>query len=78
MIISPAQCRAARALIGWSQAKLAEIAKVAPATIATFEAGKRLPYDRTLDDLKDALTAEGVIFLDDGALTGGGQGVRLK
>lgn len=76
--MSPAQCRAARALIGWSQAKLAEVAKVAPATIATFEAGKRIPYDRTLADLKDVLLAAGVVFLDDGALVEGGDGVRLR
>jgi len=53
------------------------VAKVAPATIATFETGKRIPYDRTLDDLKDALTAAGVVFLDKGAERVGGAGVRL-
>ena len=77
MTLSPAQCRAARALIGWSQSRLAQVAKVAPATIATFETGKRIPYDRTLDDLRDALTAAGVVFLDKGAERAGGAGVRL-
>lgn len=80
MTLSPAQCRAARALVGWSQSKLAEVAKVAPATIATiatFETGKRIPYDRTLDDRKDALSVAGVVFLDKGAERAGGAGVRL-
>ncbi|RWH94018.1 MAG: XRE family transcriptional regulator [Mesorhizobium sp.] len=75
MGISSAQCRAGRALIGWSQDQLAMAAKVAKATIANFEAGKRAPYDRTLLDLQTALEACGVIFL---AENGEGPGVRLR
>jgi hypothetical protein len=52
---------------------LASAAKVAKATIANFELGKRTPYDRTLDDLITALEAAGVEF------TNGEQpGVRLR
>jgi transcriptional regulator with XRE-family HTH domain len=73
MEFTPGQCRAARALIGWSQDQLASASKVAKATIANFEVGKRTPYDRTLDDLVAALEAAGVEF------TNGEQpGVRLK
>ncbi|QGM97795.1 helix-turn-helix domain-containing protein [Methylocystis parvus] len=75
MSLSPGQLRAGRALIGWSQDQLAEASKVAKATIANFEAGKRQPYPRTLDDLRDALEAAGVIFIDE---NGEGPGVRLK
>lgn len=77
MTISPAQCRAARALLGWSQGQLGEVSKVAKATIANFEAGKREPYERTLSDLKAALEEAGVTFLADGETAGGGPGVRL-
>ena len=37
--------------------------------------GKRQPHDRTLDDLRDALEAAGVIFV---AENGDGPGVRLR
>lgn len=75
MPISPAQCRAARALIGWSQDQLAEASKVAKATLANFELGKRTPYERTLADIERALEAAGVIFVEE---NGEGPGVRLK
>ena len=75
MPLTPAQCRAARALLNWSQAQLAEASKIATKTIANFELGKRQPHDRTLDDLRDALEAAGVIFV---AENGDGPGVRLR
>jgi transcriptional regulator with XRE-family HTH domain len=73
MEFTPGQCRAARALIGWSQDELATASKVAKATIANFELGKRSPYDRTLDDLRGALEAAGVEFTD-----GNQPGVRMR
>ena len=69
------QCRAARALVGWSQDELAEASKVGKATIANFELGKTKPYGRTLDDLIETLEAAGVEFI---AENGGGSGVRLR
>lgn len=75
MSLTAAQCRAARALIGWSQDKLATESKVAKATIANFEANRRTPYDRTLADLHATLESAGVIFV---AENGEGPGVRLK
>ena len=75
MPITASQCRAARGLIGWSQEQLASASKVAKATIANFELGKRSPYDRTLDDLIAAFEAAGVQFI---AENGEGLGVRLK
>ena len=75
MPISAAQCRAARALLGISQDELARLAKVAKATIANFEAGRRQPYDRTLDDVVLVLEANGVDFIPE---NGGGPGVRLR
>jgi transcriptional regulator with XRE-family HTH domain len=73
MEFTPGQCRAARALIGWSQDQLASASKVAKATIANFELCKRVPYDRTLDDLVAALEAAGIEFTN-----GKGPGVRLS
>ncbi|ESX28278.1 helix-turn-helix domain-containing protein [Mesorhizobium sp. M0030] len=74
MTLSPSQCRAARALVGWSQDQLAAASQVAKTTIANFEAGKRTPYDRTLVDLQAALEAAGVELIPQ---NGGGAGVRL-
>ena len=75
MSISPAQCRGARGLIGWSQSDLAEASKTATKTIADFERGARKPYDRTLEDIRDALEKAGVDFI---AENGGGPGIRLR
>jgi transcriptional regulator with XRE-family HTH domain len=75
MSLTSAQCRAARALLGWSQDQLAAASEVAKATIANFEAEKRAPYPRTLTDLQSALESAGVIFVEE---NGDGPGVRLK
>jgi transcriptional regulator with XRE-family HTH domain len=72
-VLTPAQCRAARGLLNWSQGNLAKLSKVARATLAAFEAGMRTPYPRTLEDIKRALEAAGVEF------TNGDQpGVRMQ
>ncbi len=70
-----AQCRAARALLGWSQDALAEASRVNKKTIADFERGARQPYDRTLRDLREAMERAGVEFIEE---NGGGAGVRFK
>ena len=73
--MTPAQCRAARALLGISQDDLAKASSVAKATIAAFELSQRRPYARTLDAMRVALESAGVIFV---AENGEGPGVRLK
>lgn len=73
--ISPSQCRAGRALLGWSQDQLEASSEVAKKTIADFERGARSPYPRTLKDIRHALEAAGVEFIDQ---NGGGPGVRLR
>lgn len=75
MNISAAQCRAARALLGWSQQDLCDAARVGRATLAKFESEKSEPYERTLRDIAAALAAAGVEFIP---ANGGGQGVRLS
>jgi transcriptional regulator with XRE-family HTH domain len=75
MSITPSQCRGARAMLSWSQDQLAEAAKMAKATIANFETGRRVPYDRTLAELRRTLEVVGAQFVDE---NGSGPGVRLQ
>jgi predicted transcriptional regulator len=71
--MTPAQCRAARALIELSQAGLAGAAAVPATVIADYETGAWIrPAD--LEALQRALERAGVEFID----VGGGPGVRLK
>ncbi|WP_245344780.1 helix-turn-helix transcriptional regulator [Rhizobium sp. TAL182] len=67
----------ARTALGIGVRELAELAKVSPDTIARLERGEVLK-ERTIEDIKGALEAGGVIFLDEGSTTDGGPGVRLK
>jgi transcriptional regulator with XRE-family HTH domain len=71
----PAQCRAARALLNWSQVTLESAASVAKKTIADFEREARQPHARTLAAIRSALEAAGVEFIQE---NGGGAGVRLS
>ena len=74
--MTPEQCRAARALLGWSQGTLEERSGVARKTIADFEGGKKKrPYQQTLESIRSALEAAGVEFQDP---DNGGPGVRLQ
>src|SRR4051812_39478208 len=76
---SPAQCRAARALLGWTQATLAERSSVARKTIAEFEIGARQLRFRTRRDITAALEAGGLVFLwDHDGPQPGGAGVWRK
>lgn len=74
-MITPGQCKGARAMLDMSREALAELSKVAVRTIIDFERGARKPYDRTLDAIQAALEASGVVFIDE---NGGGPGVRLR
>ncbi len=73
--MTPAQCRAARALIGISQDHLAKSSAVAKATIAAFELDQRSPYARTVAAIRAALESAGIEFIPE---NGGGAGVRLR
>ena len=69
--LSPAQCRAARAL----QPSLAEHAGLGLSTIVDFERARRpIPSD-TAQAIRRALEKLGVEFIDE---NGGGAGVRLR
>ena len=73
--MTPSQSRAARGLIGWTQAELAVAAKVGVVTVRQFEGGNAEPRSATLTVMRHALEAAGVIFIPE---NGGGAGVRLK
>jgi ribosome-binding protein aMBF1 (putative translation factor) len=59
-MLSPEQCRAARAWLGWSQDDLAQRASIGLSTLKDFENGKRVPMRNNLDALRRALEAAGV------------------
>jgi transcriptional regulator with XRE-family HTH domain len=73
-MISPLQCRMARAALGWGVRELAAAAKVATDTVARFERGDDLKQ-RTIEALQHTFEAAGVAFIDE---NGGGPGVRLR
>jgi ribosome-binding protein aMBF1 (putative translation factor) len=73
--MTPEQCRAARGLLDWSQAQLAEKAAVGVVTVRLFEAGAHTPRRATVEVIKRAFDAAGVQFIDE---NGGGPGVRLR
>ena len=74
-MITPAQCRAARGLISWSQQDLATQAGVGIVTVRQVEAGATQPRRATLTVLRQAFERAGVEFIDE---NGGGAGVRLR
>jgi hypothetical protein len=72
-MITPAECKAARGLLGWSRVRLAGRADdISEGTIRTFEDGYR-PTDRKINTIQRALEAAGVEFTN-----GGEPGVKLK
>lgn len=71
-ILTSEQCRAARALIGWSRHDLAAKSLVAVSTLADFESGKREPHKRTILDVRRALEEGGVMFQGGDAERGAG------
>lgn len=75
MAITPAQCRAARALLDWTQDDLAERAGVSRGTIRGFESGQHALQRSTAAAVCRALLAGGVILVE--ADHDGGDGVRF-
>ena len=61
-----AQIRAARGLLGWSQAYLADGIGVSRSTLADLEAGRRQPHEATLFVLRTELSSAGVEFTEQG------------
>lgn len=64
--LSPTQCRAARALLGWNQQDLAQRAKVGTSTVADFEREKRIPVGANIDAITTAFETTGIRFVAGG------------
>lgn len=75
-LLTPAQCRAARALLGWTQATLADRAGIARRTVAHFEVGRRALLVRTRREIAETFQRAGVEFF--WAMPTAGEGVRLS
>jgi hypothetical protein len=70
-MISAAQCRSARALLGWSVAKLASSASVSASAIDDFETERRAPMPAVAGPIRRAFEPVGIAFLP-------GEDVRLR
>jgi transcriptional regulator with XRE-family HTH domain len=70
--ITPAECKAARKLVGWSQRDLATKLLLDKSAIRKFESRGRLPWTLDLVELRRLFEAAGLEFMNDE------DGVRLK
>jgi predicted nucleotidyltransferase len=66
--LTPATCRAGRALLGISQAELARRAGLSRLTVADFERAARMPIPANLAAIRSALEAAGIDLLPGGAV----------
>ena len=75
--ITTRQVKAARALLGWSQADLAERSGVSEATVARLESvdGELGGRGLTIEKIRAAIEAAGIALIEP---DGGGPGVRLR
>ncbi|MBR1215265.1 helix-turn-helix domain-containing protein [Bradyrhizobium sp. JYMT SZCCT0180] len=76
-MVTTRQIKAARALLAWSQADLADRSGVSEPTVARLEAadGEIGGREDTAQKLRAAIEEAGVEFIDE---NGGGSGVRLR
>ena len=74
-MITPAQSRAARGILDWSQTELAGRSNLSESTVRDFEKGRRVPSPNNLGAIRRALEMAGVDFIPQ---NGGGAGVRLR
>jgi transcriptional regulator with XRE-family HTH domain len=79
-MLTPAQLRAARALLGWSRQDLANKSGTAAETVQGFESRGSDPKLSTLNKWHRALELAGVVFIDPNPMGGDelGPGVRLR
>ena len=73
--MSPAQCRAGRALLEITQTQLAASAGLGLSTVVDFEKERRPVSSEFVETIRRALLCAGVEFIDE---NGGGPGVRLR
>ena len=73
--MTPAQCRAARALLNVTQTQLARSAELGLSTVVDFELRRRRVSPEAIEAIRIALERIGIEFID---ANGGGEGVRLR
>jgi transcriptional regulator with XRE-family HTH domain len=77
MVLTAAQCRAARALLGWSAADLAKAGGFGIMTVKRLEGGQPVNA-ASMDRIVSTLEGAGVILIAKGeAAAPAGEGVRL-
>ena len=74
-MISPHQCKAARALLGWTQAKLAEKSGVTLDTVKRFERAKSDTRGKAMIKMEAAIREAGIKLL--APENGEGEGLKF-
>jgi transcriptional regulator with XRE-family HTH domain len=72
-MLSPAQSRAARGLLDWSQIDVASRSNLSESTIRDFEKGRRVPSPNNLAAILRAFEGAGVVFTN-----GDEPGVKMR
>ena len=73
--MTPAQCRAARALLDMNQSILAQHAGLGLSTIVDFEKERRQVSVEAVQAIEAAFERAGITFIEE---NGGGEGIRLR
>lgn len=76
MPLTPEQCRAARAMLDWTQDRLASEAHVSRSTVRGFESRQHALHRATAAAIRFTLEAAGAVFLEPRG--NAGPGVRLS
>jgi transcriptional regulator with XRE-family HTH domain len=74
MTMTPAQCRSARALLDWTQPRLAARAEIGLSTLADFEHARRIVSKEAITRIQRSLATAGIIFIENDC---DGPGVKL-
>jgi transcriptional regulator with XRE-family HTH domain len=72
--MTPAQCRAARALLDITQSQLAGAADLGLSTVVDFEKERRQVSEEAVKAIRTTLERAGIEFIDEN----GGGGLRLR
>lgn len=76
LTLSPAQCRAARGLLDWSQEQLAQASGLSRSTVRDFESGRHEPHRSSLTLILQTLAEQGIELVV--ATDRAGEGVRFR